>query len=319
MAIWKIYFTGDIHGSEVCFRKFLRAGEIYDVKTLVIAGDLSGKGMIPLIQRGSNVLVEYGGVQHTLTSQGEIGEYQKMISNAGFYPYLTTDGEVEQLRGDPQRSAQLVEGLVLHRIEQWVTLMDETARKKGYTFYVSPGNDDPFKVDTVLNSTQFVINPEEQVTQVHEQIEMITCGYTHPSPWNTDRELPEEEFYRKLETLASQVKNPARSIFSLHAPPYNTKLDIGPRLSKDFQIQADLGAPPVEHVGSTAVRKLIEVYQPLVAMHGHIHESAGMDKIGKTRCFNPGSEYAQGILRGILLNFEVGKNVQLKSHLSLAG
>jgi uncharacterized protein len=70
---------------------------------------------------------------------------------------------------------------------------------------------------------------------------------------------------------------------------------------------------PVERVGksvdtstagSEAVRSVIETYQPLVALHGHIHESRGVAKLAKTVCLNPGSEYIEGVLHGALLEFD---------------
>ncbi|GAI38384.1 unnamed protein product, partial [marine sediment metagenome] len=59
-------------------------------------------------------------------------------------------------------------------------------------------------------------------------------------------------------------------------PPYNTKLDIV------------FNHTGMKHVGSVAVRRFIEKYQPLATLHGHVHESAGVGKIGKTICVNPG-------------------------------
>ena len=42
-------------------------------------------------------------------------------------------------------------------------------------------------------------------------------------------------------------------------------------------------------------------------IHGHIHESRGTFKLGKTLCINPGSEYTEGILRGSLIELRGGK------------
>ena len=47
------------------------------------------------------------------------------------------------------------------------------------------------------------------------------------------------------------------------------------------------------HAGSTAVRASIEKHQPLVGLHGHIHESKGFVTLGRTLCLNPGSEYGK--------------------------
>ncbi|RLG63511.1 hypothetical protein DRO02_06455 [archaeon] len=63
------------------------------------------------------------------------------------------------------------------------------------------------------------------------------------------------------------------------------------------------------HAGSKSVRYVIEKYQPLVSLHGHIHESFGFCKIGRTYCVNPGSEYAEGILRAFLVEID-GKKVK---------
>jgi Icc-related predicted phosphoesterase len=57
-------------------------------------------------------------------------------------------------------------------------------------------------------------------------------------------------------------------------------------------------------VGSKAVRRAIETYQPILSLHGHIHESRGVATIGRTVCINPGSEYPDGVLRGAIVDFD---------------
>jgi len=59
--------------------------------------------------------------------------------------------------------------------------------------------------------------------------------------------------------------------------------------------------------GSKSVRRAIEKYQPLLGLHGHIHESQSVAKIGKTTCINPGSEYGEGVLRGCIVILGDGK------------
>jgi Icc-related predicted phosphoesterase len=63
----------------------------------------------------------------------------------------------------------------------------------------------------------------------------------------------------------------------------------------------------MEGAGSKSVRKAIETCQPMLGLHGHIHESSGVIKIGRTTCINPGSEYGEGVLRGCLVTFFEGK------------
>jgi len=58
----------------------------------------------------------------------------------------------------------------------------------------------------------------------------------------------------------------------------------------------------MEPVGSTAVRELIEEYQPPLSLHGHIHESRGKTRIGETIAINPGSVYSEGSLQGAVID-----------------
>ena len=319
MALWKAYFTGDVHGSDVTFRKFTRAGKFYGVQAMVLAGDLAGKGMVPILKDGNHYLVEIGGEVRIAETEQELQKLELIINDSGFYTYRTDAEEVQALRNDPQRSTQLLDRLVTERIEKWIEILEGVSARDGIIYYVSPGNDDPTCIDPALSNSKIVINPEERLVALHEKIDMITCGWTNPTPWNTERELPEDKLFEKLDILAAQVPNPSSCVFSLHAPPHYTKLDLGPNLTSDLRLQSGLGNVPFAHVGSTAVRKIIEKYQPLVAVHGHIHESAGRDKIGKTECYNPGSEYAQGILRGMILTFNIDKQPKLASYLNVTG
>jgi uncharacterized protein len=68
-------------------------------------------------------------------------------------------------------------------------------------------------------------------------------------------------------------------ILVAHQPPVDTKCDIV------YDGLSELGA---RHIGSVAIRKYIEEAQPLLALVGHIHESVGVDTIGKTVIVNPG-------------------------------
>jgi Icc-related predicted phosphoesterase len=63
-------------------------------------------------------------------------------------------------------------------------------------------------------------------------------------------------------------------------------------------------------VGSTAVREAIERQRPLLGLHGHVHESAGVEKIGRTVCINPGSDYGDGILRGAIVELDRDRGVR---------
>jgi Icc-related predicted phosphoesterase len=319
MHLWKIYFTGDIHGSEECFRKFLRAGEFYGVETLVLAGDLVGKGMVPIIRESAGYRVENANESRFFSSSDELNAYMAMVGEAGLYPCVVGQDEYRDLcQSSEAREARLRE-LILQRLERWMSILEDSSSRKGYTYYISPGNDDPMFIDPLLEAGQRVRAPEAKVIWVHDQIEMLTCGCTNPTPWDTEREFPEDELFAMIDGLAMGVQDASRALFVLHAPPSLTKIDLAPELTDDLKIKGGLGGPRLAHVGSSAVRAIIEKYQPMAGVHGHIHEARGIDRIGRTPCINPGSEYAQGMLRGLILSLEVGTNVRFLNYLLVSG
>ena len=92
------------------------------------------------------------------------------------------------------------------------------------------------------------------------------------------------------------LQHPERAVFNLHAPPYGTQLDEAPLLDENLVVQASLGQVRMVAVGSTAVRDAEQTYQPMLGLHGHIHESSGIRRIGRTVVINPGSDYSTGAL-----------------------
>ena len=116
---------------------------------------------------------------------------------------------------------------------------------------------------------------------------MISLGYSNITPFDSPRELEEDELYRRVEVLATQVDDLGHCIFNLHVPPYDSLLDSAPQLDAELRVVATAGQPVMIPVGSTAVRELIERFQPVVALHGHVHESRGATRIGRTLCINP--------------------------------
>lgn len=319
MAFWKGYFTGDVHGSEQTFKKVLKAGKFYDVNAVIVAGDLVGKGMVPITKTACGYECEFGGDHRNMTTEAELTTMINLIDDSGFYHYVTSKDELAELYSSQQKADQLVDKLLVERMQKWVELMEVSTKRDGITYYVSPGNDDPYSIDPILSGSSLVVNPEERLVAVHDKIDLLTCGWTNPTPWDTERELPEDKLYERLEGLVNQVPDQKKCIYSFHAPPYLTKLDVAPALDKDLRMQSGLGGSPFMNVGSTAVRKIIEKYPPLVAVHGHIHESPGKDKVGETLCFNAGSEYAQGVLRGIILIFNIDKQAKYTNYLSVTG
>ena len=313
----RIYFVTDVHGSDRCFRKFLNAGKYYKANVLVLGGDITGK-MINLIIRQDDGTYKsnYAGSDLTLKSKEEADALAKSIRDSGFYPYFAEPKEIDEMNASKEAVEKLFTRLMVEGIQGWMRLAEERLKGSGISCFISPGNDDIFEIDKALDSSSYVINPEEKVVNVSPDYEMITLGYTNHTPWNSPREVDEEVLEQKIEAMASKLRNPENAIWNIHVPPINTSIDQAPKLDADLKPVISGGHMVMIAAGSVATRKTIEKYQPLVGIHGHIHESRGFVKIGRTTCFNPGSEYGEGILKGLVCDLDNGK---LKSYVLTSG
>jgi Icc-related predicted phosphoesterase len=299
----RIFFVTDIHGSNLCYRKFLNALNVYNVDVGILLGDLTGKVLVPLVERtGGGWETTLMGHDTVVQTQEELADLKKTIEMMGYYWVHQTLDEFRQYKNDPVRVDQLFKELMLQRLNEWMALADERLSGTGYKVYMAPGNDDHFEVDQVIEDSAAIVNCNNRNVLVGDH-EMITFAWTNPTPWDTPREKPDEELEAMLEELVATVRNKANAIFNFHAPPYGFALDLAPELTKDLVQAADRKV----HVGSRAVARMIEKYQPLLGLHGHIHESRGAQKIRRTLILNPGSEYSEGILKGVVIMLEKGK------------
>jgi uncharacterized protein len=301
----KVFFVSDVHGSDRCFRKFINAGKFYGANVLILGGDVTGKAIVPIVRMADGtVRVREGSTELSLRSQSEIEGLKKSVGDAGNYPYVADSKEFEGLASNPGRVVDLFKRLMVERLQSWITLADDRLAGTGIKCYISPGNDDILEVDEVLSSGKHVVNPEGKVVEVDGQHEMITLGYTNRTPWDSPREVDEDVLKERIDAMAERVKEMPDAIFNIHVPPIGTPIDQAPKLDKDLKPVVSGGEVVMASAGSSAVRDCIEKYQPLVGLHGHVHESRGTVKIGRTVCFNPGSEYGSGILRGVICELD---------------
>jgi Icc-related predicted phosphoesterase len=318
MAFTRIFFTSDVHGSEVCFLKFLNAAKAYKADALILGGDITGKMIVPLVEQTDGTFqATFLGATRIMNTPEEIDVLEKSIRFNGYYPYRTNAAEVEILQADKKNVDELFSRTMSEGIKRWVTIAEERLKGTKVKCYISPGNDDRFEIDEILKSSPAVLYPEDEVVRVDDHHEMITSGWTNVTPWNSPRETTEEELAEIFGRMVSKVERMENCIFNLHCPPYDTPLDVAPELDKTLKpVMSTGGAMSMIHVGSKTVRHLIEEHKPLLGLHGHIHEARGFVKIGRTLCINPGSEYGEGILRGALLNID---EKGVKSHLLTGG
>jgi Icc-related predicted phosphoesterase len=173
---------------------------------------------------------------------------------------------------------------------------------------VQPGNDDPYAIDEAFRQSDVIMNVDRKIVDIDEDHQMISVGAANQTPWQCPRDKTEEELATYIDELAAKVKNIEQAVFNLHVPPYGTNLDQAPELDETLTPKLSLGGGfKIGSVGSLSVRSAIERYQPLVSLHGHIHESRSAQKINRTMCINPGSEYGEGVLRGVVLEFSANK------------
>jgi Icc-related predicted phosphoesterase len=299
----RIFFVTDIHGSNTCYRKFLNALKVYNVDVGILLGDLTGKVLVPLVE------IPGGGWETTLmgshtecATQEELDKLKKTIEMMGYYWVHQTCDEFKEYKSDPKKVDALFKQLMLKRLKEWIALADERLAGTSYKVYMAPGNDDHFEVDQVIEDSAAIVNCNNKNVPVGDH-EMVTFCWANPTPWNTPREKKDEELEPMLEELIAKVKDKSNAIFNFHAPPYGYALDLAPKLDENLVQAADEKI----HVGSRAVARMIEKYQPLIGLHGHIHESRGAQKAKRTLLINPGSEYSEGILKGAVVVLEKGK------------
>lgn len=301
-----LFFATDVHGSEICWKKFINAGKFYKADVLILGGDMTGKAIIPIVaQGGGKYKVTLLDQETILESQEDVNKMVVTIQNRGYYPYITEPDEVDSITSTSGRSDELFLQEALATVKRWMEYADARLEGTGMRCFVCPGNDDMFEIDEVIRQSRHVELVEGKVIQLDEHHEMLNSGWTTPTPWNTHREEPEDALRERIQVMIDQLKNARNSIFNLHNPPYGSGLDEAPELTSDMR-PAFAGRSLVP-VGSHAVLELIDKYQPLLALHGHVHEGKGTRKYKRTLCVNPGSMYEQGMLHGAVIELKPEK------------
>jgi Icc-related predicted phosphoesterase len=307
----RIFFASDVHGSERTFRKFLNAAPFYEADTLILGGDLTGKAILPIVR-----LPKQRYQARLLTDRvGEFGEdelpnFLRQVRDSGFYPYVGERAEIESMWQDHGQMNALFGELIRETLTGWLALAEDRLRPRGLRCFLMPGNDDMAVVDEVLaDPPELVVNVARQRAWVDDKTEIVGLDYTNPTPWDSPREASEDKLAAMLDELFAKAESPRSCIANLHCPPVNTPLDQAPALTEDLKPVMFGGQVMTKSVGSTAIRTAIERYQPLLGLHGHVHESRGVTRIGDTWCLNPGSEYGEGILRGAVIEIRNGRVV----------
>lgn len=309
----RLFFATDLHGSERTYRKFINAGKFYNANVLVMGGDITGKLLIPIIKEpNGNYRASLQGTTLHITTEEEMKILLDRIGLLGFYSHVMDEAEFHAFQINPASVDQLFHQKARERLESWVDLAETRLAGTGIKCFVTGGNDDDPEVLQPIyrQGTQSFFGCENQMVYVDEETPMVSVGYSTPTPWKTPREISDEELSAMIEKMVAQVPDTSKAIFNFHDPPNDSTLDTCPELDWTTDPPSPIikaGQVVLHGAGSKSVRKAIEKYQPMLGLHGHIHESMAVAKIGRSTVINPGSEYGEGVLRGVLVNFSSGQ------------
>jgi Icc-related predicted phosphoesterase len=302
----RVFFATDLHGSEMCWRKFLNAAKFYEADVLICGGDMTGKAIVPIVQENGNFTFTLAGVQQAVSAE-QVGEVEAQIRRKGYYPLQMSIERLNELDHDQTVQAETFQKVMLEGVDRWMGMAADKLRGTGVRCFVCPGNDDEMEVDDVIRRSDLVELGEGRMVEI-DGWTMISTGWSNHTPWNTHREENEEQLGARIESMAKDVPDASRAIFNLHCPPYKSGLDEAPAIDADLKLLH--GGRALRPVGSTAVRGAIEKHQPLLSLHGHIHESKGAIKIGRTLSINPGSSYEEGMLMGAIIQLDPKKGIK---------
>jgi uncharacterized protein len=302
----RVFFATDLHGSEMCWRKFLNAAKFYEADVLICGGDMTGKAIIPIVEEDGRFSLTLAGQAQTVGAD-EVGEVEAQVRRRGYYPLRVTPERLAELDESADTRTHTFQEVMLDGVQRWMDMAKEKLGGSGIRLFVCPGNDDEMEVDDVIRRSDIVELGEGHMVEV-DGFSMISTGWSNHTPWNTHREETEEKLAERIEAMASQVSDSSKAIFNLHCPPYKSGLDEAPAIDADLKLLH--GGRALRPVGSTAVRAAIEKHQPLLSLHGHIHESKGAIKIGKTLSINPGSAYEEGMLMAAIVNLDAKKGIK---------
>ena len=296
----RVFFATDVHGSDVCFRKFLAAARVYEADVLLLGGDFAGKGLVPVLRNGDGSLrTEIDGNQVNAPADGW-DQLTADINRRGFYARQMQPGELAGLREDPAALDRLFREQIAAQAKRWCQLAAERL-DPAVRCIITPGNDDPVAADPVYAADERVEFPSGTVCDLGP-VAMASLGLVPFTPWSTERECSEEDLAKLIAEMLDSLPEGRPCIMNFHCPPYASGLDDAPELDATLKPVIRGGRPSIVPVGSHAVRDAIKKYQPPVSLHGHIHESRGVQRIGRTLCVNPGSDYSSGVLRGAVVD-----------------
>src|SRR5439155_17423803 len=137
---------------------------------------------------------------------------ERAIRDRGFYPYVTDEDELAAVRDTEGGVDDLFRRAMVASLDRWMGLAEERLAGTGIRLYVMLGNDDEPHLREGLAASPLQVDCEDEPIELPEGIQMLSCGHANTTPWNSPREMPDEELAAHLEQLAGQLEDPSRAI-----------------------------------------------------------------------------------------------------------
>ncbi len=303
-SIRRLFFATDLHGSEVCFRKFVNAASFYRVSLLFLGGDLSGKTLLPVWKRSGFYEVFFQSRIIRLDTDAELAAFRREQAGRGAYTAVLSEADYNAMNETERQT--LFDQAICTRLGGWLDFAAQRLRGTGIRIVAIAGNDDPWLIDDLMRSCDVVTFAESAVVELEGGLQVLGFGYSTPTPWDTPRELTDEEISSRLSTLTAELKPNVRVVMNIHVPPFGSGLDSCVELDSELRPIIGPGGPRMQSVGSPAVRRAIDQIGPALGLFGHVHEARGATRIGQTVCVNPGSNYGQATLLGVIVTMDKG-------------
>src|ERR1700745_1755354 len=248
----KVFFATDIHGSEICWRKFLTSAAFYKADMVVLGGDVTGKVLVPILALPGYWEVTFGGQRLRVETKAELDEIQRKIRDRGSYPSVMAPDELDALNEedgsvDRRFTLEMTRGL-----DRWLDMADGKLRGGDIPCILNGGNDDIWDTDAIIEASPSVSFAESKVLDIGG-FYLASMGWSKPTAWNTFREALGYVLATKIDAVVPSIPDMSRAVFNFHAPPYGTGLDEAPAL--DENLRPTHGGAVMKPVGSTAVRE----------------------------------------------------------------
>ena len=153
----RIYIASDFHAAEKAWRKFLNAIKlnVYKANIGAVAGDFTGKAIVPIVKNGDSYEAELFGVHRKAGSPEELAVLERDIADVGYYSEVMSAADTERLATDPGARDELLHRLMNARMEEWMQLATDRLAGGDVPLFVIPGNDDDFGIDPILDRAEF--------------------------------------------------------------------------------------------------------------------------------------------------------------------